>query len=169
MQHASIYIASTEAQSGALIIAIGFMEMLKGRYTNVALFRPIIPDRRDEETHIGFMRAHFGLKIPYDACYGFTESEVIQAFADNREEALFASLMRKVATLHESYDFVLIDGYPRNRFATTFDFDINLEIAKNLGTAFVPVISAWGKQKEEILNEIQIIYPLPNRSISFPT
>ena len=157
MQHASIYIASTEVQSGALIVAIGFMEMLKGRYTNVALFRPIVPDRQEEETHIGFMREHFGLKIPYDACYGFTESEVIQAFAHNEEERLFASLMRRVEALHKEYDFVLIDGYPRNRFASTFDFDINLKIAKNLGTAFVPVISARGKRKEEVLNEIQII------------
>ena len=157
MQHASIYIASTEPQSGTMIIAIGFMEMLKGRYTNVAFFRPIIPDRKEDETHIGFMREHFGLKIPYEACYGFTESEVIQAFADSREEALFEALMAKVDHLHKNYDFVLMDGYPRNQFASTFDFDINLKIAKNLDTAFVPVINANKKNKEEIINEIQII------------
>ncbi|BAF72938.1 phosphate acetyltransferase [Sulfurovum sp. NBC37-1] len=157
MQHASIYIASTEAQSGTMIIAIGFMEMLKGRYTNVAFFRPIIPDQKEDETHIGFMREHFGLKIPYEACYGFTESEVIQAFADDLEEVLFEALMAKVDKLHREYDFVMIDGYPRNRFASTFDFDINLKIAKNLGTAFIPVISAWKKNSDEIINEIQII------------
>ncbi|AKF24312.1 phosphate acetyltransferase [Sulfurovum lithotrophicum] len=157
MQHASIYIASTEPQSGTMIIAIGFMEMLKGRYTNVAFFRPVIPDRKEDETHIGFMREHFGLKIPYEACYGFTESEVIQAFADDREETFFEELMAKVDKLHREYDFVMMDGYPRNRFASTFDFDINLKIAKNLGTAFIPVINAWKKNSDEIINEIQII------------
>ena len=54
MQHASIYIASTEPQSGTMIIAIGFMEMLKGRYTNIAFFRPIIPDRKEDETPYRF-------------------------------------------------------------------------------------------------------------------
>ena len=157
MQHASIYIASTEPQSGTLVIAIGFMEMLKGHYSNVAFFRPIIPDKKEDETHIGFIREHFGLNIPYDACYGFTESEVLQAFAHNREEAFFETLMAKVDVLQRDYDFVMIDGYPRNRFASTFDFDINLKIAKNLGTAFIPVINAQNKDKAEVINEIQII------------
>jgi len=157
MQHASIYIASAEPQSGTLIIAIGFMEMLKGHYSNVAFFRPIIPDKREDETHIDFMREHFGLNIPYEACYGFTESEVLQAFAHNREEAFFETLMAQVDALHQAYDFVMIDGYPRNRFASTFDFDINLKIAKNLDTAFFPVINAQDKTTADIINEIQIV------------
>ena len=65
--------------------------------------------------------------------------------------------MAKIEQLYREYDFVLMDGYPRNAFATTFDFDINLRIAKNLGTAFVPVINAWEKNADEILNEIQMI------------
>jgi len=157
MSHQSLYIASTEPQSGTLIISIGFMEMLKGKYTNVAFFRPIIPDSKEDETHIGFIREHFGLKIPYEDCIGFTESEVIRAFAEDREEALIESLIAKVDHLQKEYDFVLIDGYPRNRFATTFDFDINLKIAKNLGTVFCPVLNAKDKSAKEISNEIQIL------------
>ena len=157
MPHASIYIASTEPQSGALVIAIGFMEMLKGRYTNVAYFRPVVPEKKEDETHIGFMLEHFGLKISYDACVGFTEPEIVQAFANNKEEALMEVLIDKVNWLQQNYDFVLIDGYPRNRFASTFDFDINLRIAKNLGTLFCPVLNAKGKDSEDIINEIQIV------------
>jgi len=156
MPQQSIYIASTEPQSGTLIISIGFMEMLKGRYTNVAFFRPVVPDRREDETHISFIREHFKLKIPYEACVGFHESEVIQAFADNKEEALIETLIAKVDHLQKNYDFVLIDGYPRNRFSSTFDFDINLKIAKNLGTAFCPILNAKEKSADEISNEIQI-------------
>ncbi len=157
MHHQSIYIASSESQSGTLIISIGFMEMLKGRYKNVAFFRPVVPDKREEETHIPFMLEHFDLKIPYDSCVGFTESEVIQAFADNREEALIEALIAKVDYLQQHYDFILIDGYPRNRFAATFDFDINLKIAKNLGTVFCPVLNAKDKDADEINNEIQLL------------
>jgi len=157
MHHQSIYIASSESQSGTLIIAIGFMEMLKGRYNNVAYFRPIVPDNKEDETHISFMHEHFDLKIPYDSCIGFTESEVVEAFANDKDEALIEALIAKVDHLQKHYDFVLIDGYPRNRFATTFDFDINLMIAKNLGTVFCPVLNAKEKSAEEINNEIQIL------------
>lgn len=157
MQQQSIYIASTEPQSGTLIISTGLMEMLKGRYTNVAFFRPVVPDQREDETHIDFIREHFKLKIPHDACVGFTESEVIQAFAENKEENLLEALIAKVDHLHKTYDFILIDGYPRNRFAATFDFDINLKIAKNLGTVFCPVLNARGKNTGEIIDDIRIL------------
>jgi phosphate acetyltransferase len=157
MSHQSIYIASTEAQSGTMIISIGFMEMLKGRYKNVAFFRPVVPDRREDETHIDFMREHFNLTIPYESCIGFRESEVIQAFAQEQEEGLIEALISKVDQLQDTYDFVLIDGYPRNRFSTLFEFDINLKIAKNLGTVFCPILNAKGKNIEEISRETQLL------------
>jgi len=157
MPHQSIYISSTEPQSGTLIVSIGFMEMLKGKYRNVAFFRPIVPDNTEEETHIAFMHEHFGLKIPYEECIGFTQSEVIRAFADNKEDELIEALIAKVDTLRQHYDFVLMDGYPRNHFASTFDFDINLRIAKNLGTLFCPVLNAKEKSENEIHDEIQIV------------
>ena len=153
----SIYIASAQPRAGSLIISIGVMEMLKGRYTRVAFFRPIIPDGEERESDIDFMLKHFELDIPYDDCCGFTVSDYAKAYADDVEEDLYEALIHKVDQLHKTYDFVLIEGYPRNVFASIFDFDINLKIARNLGTVFVPVLNAKGKSSQEIINEIQII------------
>lgn len=50
----------------------------------------------------------------------------------------------------------MIQGYPRNRFASLFDFDVNLNIAKHLSTLFVPIINAKGKSSTSILNEVQM-------------
>ncbi len=157
MHPESIYIASTEPRAGSLIVAIGFMEMLKGRYKHVAFFRPIIPDGEERESDIDFMLKHFELDIPYESCCGFTVSEYTKAYADDNEEALYEALIDKVNQLHKAYDFVLIEGYPRNVFASLFDFDINLKIARNLGTVCVPVLNAKGKSSHEIIHEIQII------------
>ena len=157
MQQKSIYIASTQARAGSLIVAIGIMEMLKGRYNKVAFFRPIIPDGEERDSDIDFMLKHFELAIPYEACCGFRVSEYIHAHAEGEEERLYEALMHKVNQLHREYDFVLIEGYPRDVFSSTFDFDINLQIAKNLGTAFVPMLRAKGKSAEEIINELHII------------
>ncbi len=153
----SIYIASAEPRAGSLIIAIGFMEVLKGHFNKVAFFRPIIPDGVDREKDIDFMLKHFELDMPYDACCGFSISDYTNAYADGTEEVLHEALIRKVDQLHKVYDFILIEGYHRSIFASIFDFDINLEIARNLGTVFIPVINGKKKSSAKICNEIQII------------
>ncbi len=157
MHPESIYIASAEPRAGSLIIAIGFMEVLKGHFNRVAFFRPIIPDNTDKEKDIDFMLKHFELDMPYEACCGFSISDYTNAYADGTEEALHEALIRKVDQLHKVYDFVLIEGYHRSIFSSIFDFDINLEIARNLGTVFVPVINGKRKSSAKICNEIQII------------
>jgi phosphate acetyltransferase len=157
MNHKSIYIASAEPRAGTLIISIGIMEMLKGRYEKVAFFRPIIADGDEIDNNIDFMLKHFELKMTYDACCGFTVGEYIEAYGTNTQDKLHESLIRKVKKLYKEYDFVLIEGYPRNAFSSVFEFDINLEIAKNLNTVFMPVIHAKGKSSNKIVNEIQIL------------
>jgi phosphate acetyltransferase len=157
MHPQSIYIASAEPRAGSLIIAIGFMELLKGHFNQVAFFRPIIPDGTNREKDIDFMLKHFELDMTYEACCGFTVSEYTKAYADDTEEELHEALIRKVDQLHKTYDFVLIEGYHRSIFASLFDFDINLKIARNLGTVFVPVINGKRKSTAKIINEMQIL------------
>ena len=156
MNHKSIYIASVEPKAGSLIIAIGIMEMLKGKYEKVAFFRPVIPDNTEVENDINFMIKHFELDMKYEDCCGFTVSEYIDAYSTDEEAKLHEALIQKMNKLYESYDFVLVEGYPRNIFGSIFDFDINLEIAKNLNTVFIPILNGLGKSSNKIINEIQI-------------
>ena len=157
MNHKSIYITSMEPGAGSLIIAIGIMEMLKGHYGKVAFFRPIIPRSDTIESDIDFMLKHFELDMSYDQCCGFTINEYIEAYGRDEEAKLHEALMHKVKTLHKEYDFVLMQGYPRNIFGSVFDFDINLKIAKNLDTVFIPILNALNKSSSTIVDEIQII------------
>ncbi|HHD72919.1 MAG TPA: phosphate acetyltransferase, partial [Epsilonproteobacteria bacterium] len=109
--------------------------------------------KRDSD--IDFMLKHFNLNISYEACLGFTINDYVEAYADGREDKLFELLFDKIDQLHQAYDFILIEGYPRTVFASALDFDLNLEIAKNINTAYVPVLNAKGKSVESILNEVQ--------------
>ena len=156
MHPKSIYIASAQSRAGSLIIAIGLMEMLKGRYKNVAFFRPIIPNVEEGGSDINFMLKHFELDMHYEECCGFTANQYLEAYAEDREDKLCEDLIGKVNRLYDTHDFVLIEGYPRSVFASAFDFDINLKIAKNLETAFLPVLNAKDKSADTIINEIQI-------------
>jgi len=157
MHPKSIYIASTEPRGGSLTIAIGLMEMLKGKYKRVAFFRPIIPDDPQEESDIDFMLRHFKLDMDYEDCYGFKISEYTQAYGEDSEDKLYQTLISKVEKLSKLYDFILIEGSPRYQSSMIFDFDINLRIAKNLGTLYIPVLNAKDRSFEEIINETHII------------
>jgi len=144
MNHKSIYISSAEPHAGSLVVAIGFMEMLKGRYERVAFFRPIIHDDVIVENDIDFMLRHFALDMQYEECCGFTVSEYIDAYSSDREDKLLESLIRKINHLEAHYDFVIIEGSPRQIFDAVLDFDLNLEIAKNLDTVFPMIIIIAG-------------------------
>ena len=157
MHHKSIYISSLEPRAGSLIIATGLMEMLKGQYEKVAFFRPIISNEKGIENDIDFMLKHFELNMDYDECYGFTVNEYIEAYGNDDDDKLHENLIHKVKNLHKKYDFVLIEGYPRSTFTSIFDFDINLAIAKNLNTAFIPILNAKGKSSSKIVNELQML------------
>ncbi|MCF6206209.1 MAG: phosphate acetyltransferase [Sulfurovum sp.] len=157
MGHQSIYLSSAQPRSGSLLVAIGIMEMLKGHFKQVAFFRPIVASEGKEDDSITFMRRHFQLKIEEEQCRGFSVDAFIDAYANNTENELIEAIIAKVSRLQESYDFVLIEGYPRERFSTRFDFDINLQIAKNLGTPYLPVLNAYRKNNKEIIDELRII------------
>jgi phosphate acetyltransferase len=103
------------------------------------------------------MLKHFELDMCYEDCCGFTISEYIEAYGNNRDEQLHEALIHKINKLHKEYDFVVIEGYSRNAFASVFDFDINMEIAKNLNTVLVPVIKAKGKSSSKIVNEVRVM------------
>ena len=99
MNHKSIYIASAEPQAGSLVIAMGFMEMLKGRYEKVAFFRPIIPDGDKHDNDIEFMLKHFELDMDYEACCGFTVNEYMDAYGVDEEDTLHQALIKKINKL----------------------------------------------------------------------
>lgn len=133
------------------------MEMIKGHYGRVGFFRPILPDGEDKENDIDFMLKHFELDMSYEDCCGFKVSDYTKAYAEDKEEELYEALLHKISQLHKEYDFLLIEGYPRSVFSSVFDFDINLKIARNLSTVFVPVLNAKNKSSHKIINEIEII------------
>ena len=131
--------------------------MLKGKYANVAFFRPVISDKHKNDNDIDVMLKHFELNMTYDQCCGFAVSDYVEAYGTDQESKLYEALIHKVNTLAQEYDFILIEGYPRTIFGTVFDFDINLQIAKNIDTAFIPILNAQNQSVQSIIDEMQII------------
>ena len=156
MKTKSLYIASLEPLAGTLFVTVGMMEFLRSRVGRVAFFRPVIETTRKRDEDTLFVLEYFGLDVPYEETYGYSVAEVEAMVSEHRLQEMHKGLIRKFRNLQERYDFVLCEGLNRYSFSATFDFDINTEIAKNLGTPFISIISGKGKTVQEIEEEIRI-------------
>ena len=152
----SLYISSIEPAAGSLIVTMGMMEILKRRLGRVAFFRPIIEDNEERDHDIEFVLEKYDLDMRYSQSYGFTVHEVETFIAENRLNELIESLIEKFKKLENKYDFVLVEGLNQASFTQSLDFDINLVIAKNIGSPVVSILKGKDKSKKEVVDEITI-------------
>ncbi|MBE0490844.1 MAG: phosphate acetyltransferase [Sulfurospirillum sp.] len=156
MEIKSLYISSLEPAAGSLIITMGLMEILTRRLGKVAFFRPVIEDNEDRDEDIEFMLERYDLAMKYSQTYGYTVHEVEAMIAENRLNELIESIIDHVKKLEKDFDFVLMEGLNQACFTQSLDFDINLLIAKNIGTSYVSVLKGKNKTPKEIKDEIAI-------------
>ena len=156
MEAKSLYISSLEKAAGSLIVTMGMMELLKSRVGRVAFFRPIIEDSEKKDHDIEFVLERYDLDMRYSQTYGYTVHEVETMIANNKLNELIEKLIEKFKRLEKKYDFVLIEGLNQASFTQSLDFDINLEIAKNIGSPIVSVLKGKNKSVKEIIDEMNI-------------
>jgi len=152
----SLYMVSLEPSAGSLIITMGMMELLKRKLNKVAFFRPIIKDSEDKDHDIGFVLEKYDLDIKYSQTYGYTVHEVEAMVAENKLHDLIENLIEKFKKLEKEYDFVLVEGLCQASFTQSFDFDINLVIAKNIGSPIISILKGKDKTDREVIDEITI-------------
>ncbi|MDR2342559.1 MAG: AAA family ATPase, partial [Campylobacteraceae bacterium] len=155
MKTKSLYISSLEPYSGSLVIGMGFMEILRRRVKNIAFFRPIVPSKNTDNI-VSFMLEYYDLKIDFPDAIGFSIEEVKSAAADGKLNELIQSLITKFKILEKKYDFVLCEGIARSLLSSVVDFDINFEVAKNLGVPLINILNGISRTSLQLLDEIKI-------------
>ena len=157
MKIKSLFVASLEENAGGLVVSMGLMGILKRKIQKVAFFRPIIVEESPKDNDdIEFMIEHFHLKMDYEETYVFSMLEAETLIAENQTNTLYEKIIEKFEALEKKYDFILCEGISKSLFTSTVDFDINLEIAKNIGSPIVGVLSGKNKTSKEIWEEAKI-------------
>jgi len=156
MKIKSLYIASLQKNAGSLIVSMGLMELLKQHFGRVAVFRPVIEGGVDRDGDLSFLNEYFSLDTPYEDCIGISVRELESYVAQNKTHDLLELLIAKFNKLQREYDFILVEGLCRSSFSATIDFDVNLTIAKNIGSPLVAVLKGKGRSAEEIEEDIRI-------------
>ncbi len=152
----NLYISSLEPNSGLLIVTMGLIELLKSKVDKIAIFRPIIKDKTNQDYNIDFLIKYFNLEQRLEQSYGFTIDEAEDLISENKTPQLIESLLQKYHTLEREYDFVVIQGIDLDAFSKTLPQNLNHIIATNLQSPYISVINAHNKNAHEIAHTIEL-------------
>ena len=156
----SLYIAATEARSGKSAIVLGVMQLLLTHLRKVAIFRPIIHDNfRDRDHDIDLILRHFKLSQEYKTTYAYTQSEATRLLNDGKHSLLMEKILERFKELEGNYDFVLCEGSDYLGGEAAVEFEINLDVASNLGCPVLAVLNAMDSYEDEICD-------LANRTVA---
>ncbi len=153
----NLYVSATEERSGKSAVVLGVMQMLMRELHNVAIFRPIIndPGEGNQDHDITLMIEHFKLSIPYRDTYAYTLKETRELINSGQQDLVLENILNKYKTLEEEYDFVLCEGTDFKGKDPAFEFDLNADIAANIGAPMLVVTSGRDKLPEEVVNITQ--------------
>lgn len=141
----NLYITALEPKSGISLVALGVMEFLVRNLVRVAVFRPIVNTKHDaagKDEIIHLISTHYNLDIPYRRMYAYTFEEARTLVADKKYDQLLEGILDSYKNLENEYDFVLCLGTDYESDSAAFEFELNVEIANNLGSPVLMIANA---------------------------
>ncbi|MFI5136281.1 MAG: phosphate acetyltransferase [Sphingobacteriales bacterium] len=149
----AVFIASTEPHSGKSIISIGLVNMLLGKAQKIGYFKPIISQTQQQkkEDHIDTILSYFDLPIAYNDTYAFTWEDAMRQMETESQGEMLDTIIRKYKYLESKYDFTVVEGTDYQGEGAAFEFEINVQIAKNLRAPVIIVISGEEKTISQVV------------------
>ncbi len=156
----SLYISTTEAGSGKALISLGIIELILRKTNKIAFFRPVIrrqPLNQPDED-ISLILSYFSLNQEYEQAFGLYVEEVQQLINRNNYNKILDKIFDKYKSLEQNYDFILCEGSDYLGQVSAFEFDLNTEIAKNLGCPILIVGNADHRSISEAIAPVKMSF-----------
>jgi len=154
----NLYVINTEPRSGKSAVCLGLMQLLMRDIRRVGFFRPIISGqaegKRDHDTNL--ILSQFYLNETYQDAYAYTLEQARDLINRGEHALLMENILAKYKALESRFDFILCEGTDFVGGDSAFEFDINVEIAANLGAPVVLVANGQGKTAKQIVAQTQI-------------
>ena len=154
----SLYISTTEAGSGKALISLGIIELILRKTNKVAFFRPVIRKqpfgKQDED--INLILTYFALNQEYDRAFGLYVEEVEELLGRSNYDEVLDQIIVKYKNLEQDYDFILCEGSDYLGQVSAFEFNLNTEIAKNLGCPILILGNADRRSTQEAIASVKM-------------
>ncbi|MBB2745816.1 phosphate acetyltransferase [Microbispora sp. NBRC 16548] len=145
-----VYVAAGDARSNKGTIALGMIELLTRQVGTVGVFRPVVRSGR-QDSLVNTARSRFGIGLPYAMCTGVTYEEV---HAD--EERAAGEILARYRALAGRCDAVVVIGTDYTDVGAPTEFVFNAELAANLGTPVMNVVTGLDRTPDEIAAAVEM-------------
>jgi phosphate acetyltransferase len=157
----NLYVTGVEPQSGKTTVTLGIMEFLVRNLGKVAFFRPIINVKKDrKDPALTLISSHYKLDVPYEKMYAFTTEEAQALMAEKKHEILLEGILAAYKELESEHNFVLCLGTDFEGEASSIEFELNAEIANNLGCPVLMIGKAHHRSINEIIQSCRFAFEL---------
>jgi phosphate acetyltransferase len=138
-----IYVTSTRAGAGKTTVALGLVNLLERTLGRVAYFKPIRrttpPGALPDAT---IVQRALGLPWEPEELGAVTADEVARAVADGTWDEVVDRILEDFHRFEDRADLVVVDGTDYQGAMASFEFNINADLARNLGAPVVVVADA---------------------------
>jgi len=150
----TVFIAGTESHSGKSVVSIGLVNMLLGKAQKIGYYKPIISQNQllEKDNHIHTILNHFELPMAFEDTYAFTWQQAMQQMETESQGEMIDTIIRKYKNLENKYDFTIVEGTDFTGEGSAFEFEINVQIAKNLRAPVIVVVSGESKSTAQVVN-----------------
>lgn len=150
----ALYISTTEAGSGKALVALGLGHELLRRTAGLRFFRPVIQTTPDED--IDLIRHHFQLSQSVEASFGLSTGEMNDLIASNRINDGLERIISRYQALAENQGFMLCESSDYLGEGSAFEFNLNQEIARNLGCPILILGNAHQRGDDDALRPVRL-------------
>ncbi len=157
----NLYVAATESYTGKSAIILGLMELLTQNIKRVGFFRPMIETdhfNQGRDNTIELVRRQYDLPYLYEEMYAFTSFEASILLSQGQEDELQEGILTAYNALAEKVDFILCDGVTAQGSDASFNFDLNIDIANNLGSPVLLVATGRNTAPDRIRRAIKMFH-----------
>ena len=147
----SLYITSSEGDTGKSTIALGMVDLLSRTVRRVGVFRPVARSTDQRDYVLEVLLAHDGVDLSYEQCVGVTYEDV---HAD--PEVALARIVTRYHDMARECDAVVVVGTDYTDVAGPTELAYNARIAANLGAPVLLVVRGTGRRPEAIRQAAEV-------------
>ncbi|WFR83819.1 MULTISPECIES: phosphate acetyltransferase [unclassified Arthrobacter] len=152
-----IYVTATSTGSGKSVVALGLAEALYRRAGRIGYFRPVVPgDTPDHDPMVELIRTRYHLD-PAVCRAGLTLKEARRLVAEGRREEISTRCVQVFSEVSALCDVVIVEGSDLSGADSAVEFDLNAQLAKDLGCPVVAVVSGKDLNPEEIADAVDVV------------
>lgn len=152
-----IYITGTGPGSGKSLIVLGVMELLARHGRKLGFFRPVAVEGGGVDRLAALFTSRYAIKAPGESMFGAGYASARDLIAGDKMDELQSRIIEKYEALERQCDFVVCAGTDYRAVHTALEFELNVEVARNLGTPLMPIVAGRGRTPGEIVDSVRIL------------